>query len=48
MNPVYEQALPHLERSYELDPSNDDVRNALRTIYYKLGNAAKLEALDGK
>jgi hypothetical protein len=24
------------------------VRNALRTIYYKLGNAAKLEALDGK
>ena len=48
VNPVYEQALPHLERSYELDPSNDDVRNALRTIYYKLGNAAKLEALDGK
>ena len=48
VNPLYQQALPYLEKSYKLDPSNDDARNALRTIYYKLGDAKKLDALEGK
>ena len=46
VNPIYEQALPHLERAYQLDPTNDDVRNALRTIYYKQGNANRLNELE--
>ena len=46
VNPIYRQALPYLEKAYELDPGNDDARNALRNIYYKLGDAKKLDALD--
>ena len=48
VNPIYRQALPYLERAYELDPDNDDARNALRNIYYKLGDAKKLDAIDRK
>ncbi|MBQ7689933.1 MAG: hypothetical protein IJT30_01920 [Muribaculaceae bacterium] len=46
VNPIYRQALPYLERAYELDPANEDARAALRNIYYKLGDARKLDALD--
>lgn len=46
VNPIYRQALPYLEKAYEIDPENEDARNALRTIYYKLGDARKLDALD--
>ena len=47
MSQLYGQALPYLEKSFELDPANDDVRNALRNIYYHLGDATKLQALEG-
>ena len=46
VNPIYREALPYLERSYVINPYNDDVRNALRDIYYKLGEADKLQALE--
>ena len=46
VNPIYREALPYLERSFVINPNNDDVRNALRDIYYKLGEADKLQALE--
>ena len=46
--PLYREAMPYMERAHELDPNNDDVTNALRNIYYKLGEGRKLEALDRK
>ena len=48
VNPIYREALPYLEKAYELDPSNTDTLNALRNIYYKLGDGKRLEALEGK
>lgn len=45
-NPLYKQALPYFEKSYELDKSNEDVRNALRNIYYKLGEGKKLQQIE--
>lgn len=46
VNPIYREALPYLEKAYVLSPDNEDVRNALRDIYYKLGEADKLQALE--
>ena len=46
VNPIYRQALPYLEKAYELDPSNEDALGALRNIYYKLGDGRKLDALE--
>ena len=46
VNPIYREALPYLEKSFQLNPGNEDVRNALRDIYYKLGEADKLQALE--
>lgn len=45
-NPLYEQALPYLEKAYELDKENLDAKNALRNIYYQLGNEEKLNAIE--
>ena len=46
VNPIYREALPYLEKSFALNPDNEDVRNALRDIYYKLGEADKLQAIE--
>jgi len=46
VNPIYREALPYLEKSYSLNPHNPDVINALRDIYYKLGEAQKLQAIE--
>ena len=46
VNPIYREALPYLEKSYEINPHNPDVVNALRDIYYKLGEADKLQAIE--
>lgn len=48
VNPLYEQALPYLEKAYELDKNNIDAKNALRSIYYQLGNEAKLSAIESQ
>lgn len=48
VNPIYKKAQPYLEKAYRLDPDNEDARNALRTIYYKLGDAKRLDALEHK
>ena len=46
VNPVYREALPYLEKSYSINPDNQDLVNALRDIYYKLGEADKLQAIE--
>ena len=46
VNPMYREALPYLEKSYALNPHNPDLVNALRDIYYKLGEADKLQAIE--
>ena len=46
VNPIYREALPYFEKSYELNPDNPELINALRDIYYKLGEAEKLQAIE--
>ena len=46
VNPIYREALPFFEKSYALNPHNPDLVNALRNIYYKLGEAKKLQAIE--
>ena len=46
VNPIYREALPYLEKSYALNPDNEELVNALRDIYYKLGEADKLQAIE--
>ncbi len=48
VNPIYREALPYLEKSYEINPHNPDVVNALRDIYYKLGEADKLQDIESR
>ncbi len=45
LKPIYEQCVPYLEKAYELDKNNNDAKNALRNIYYQLGNTEKYEEL---
>ncbi|MFI3240366.1 MAG: tetratricopeptide repeat protein [Bacteroidales bacterium] len=46
LNPLYHQALPHLEKALELDEDNIDAKNALRNIYYFLNDEEKLNKLE--
>ena len=46
VNPMYREALPYLEKSYALNPDNVELVNALRDIYYKLGEADKLQSIE--
>ena len=46
VNPMYREALPYLEKSYAINPNNQDLINALRDIYYKLGEAQKLQEIE--
>ena len=46
VNPMYREALPYLEKSYAINPRNVELVNALRDIYYKLGEADKLQAIE--
>ena len=46
-DPLYRQAMPALEKSYQLDPSNNDCKRALINIYYQLNEEAKLKAIEG-
>ena len=46
VNPMYREALPYLEKSYAINPDNEELVNALRDIYYKLGEADKLQAIE--
>lgn len=48
VNPMYREALPYLEKSYALNPHNPELINALRDIYYKLGEADKLQAIESR
>ena len=42
---VLSKALPYSEKAYELEPSNDEYKRTLRSIYYRLGMNDKYEAL---
>ena len=46
-DPLYKKAMPALEKSYQLDPSNNDCKRALVNIYYQLNEEAKLKAIEG-
>jgi len=46
VNPIYREALPYIEKSFAINPHNPDVKNALRDIYYKLGEAEKLQQIE--
>lgn len=50
VKPLYEEALPHLEKAYKLAENDaefkNDVRHALQNIYYFMGDEAKLNALE--
>ncbi len=46
VNPIYREALPYLEKSFAINPDNEELVNALRDIYYKLGEADKLQAIE--
>ncbi len=46
VNPIYREALPYFEKSYAINPNNRELVNALRDIYYKLGEADKLQAIE--
>ena len=46
VNPIYREALPYLEKSFVINPNNEELRNALRDIYFKLGEADKLQNLE--
>lgn len=39
-------AKPYFEKAYEADPNNSAARDALKNIYYHLGDAEKLERLE--
>lgn len=47
-DPLYRQALPYLEKAYELDKENFEAKNALRSIYYQLDDEAKLNAIENQ
>lgn len=46
VQPLYREAMPYFERALQIEHDNEEVKNALRNIYYKLGEGKKLEALD--
>lgn len=46
LKPLYKEALPYMEKAWELDSTNSNARNLLRNIYYQLGDEDKLNALE--
>jgi len=46
VNPIYYQAMPYMEKSYAINPNNPELVNALRDIYYRLGEDKKLQAIE--
>lgn len=43
--PLYKEAMPYMEKAYELDSSDSQIKNILGNIYYQLGEDKKLESL---
>ena len=43
---LFKDALPYLERSYKYNPQNIAIIDALKSIYYHLNDAEKLDALE--
>lgn len=45
LDEMYKTALPYLERAYELDPENQEVKNVLMQLYSKVGMLDKYQEL---
>lgn len=43
---LYREAMPYMEKVYKLSPTNEDAKNALRTIYYRLREGKKLQQIE--
>lgn len=46
--PLYREALPYIEKAYELDNTDMSAKRVLSNLYYQLGDEAKLNALEGR
>lgn len=46
--PLFKEALPYMEKAYSLDSTNANAKNILRNLYYQLGEADKLKALEAE
>lgn len=44
--PLLKEALPYMERAYQLDDTNANAKRILSNIYYQLGDEEALQALD--
>ena len=42
---ILAKALPYCQKAYELEPTNDEYKRTLRTIYYRLNMMSEYEAL---
>lgn len=48
LDAMYKTALPYLERAYELDPENEEVKTVLMQLYSKVGMLDKYQELKDK
>lgn len=47
VNPLFKEAIPYLEKAYELDPDNTtDALRYLRNVYYNLGDDENLKRIE--
>lgn len=44
-NEIFKQALPFMEKAFELNPDDNTHRQSLKTLYYRLGENEKYDAL---
>lgn len=45
-NELIRKALPHLEKAYELNPTDEETKNVLRTVYIRFNDMDKLQLLE--
>ncbi len=44
-NEIFKQSLPYMEKAVELDPKDTDFKQALKMLYYRLGDNANYEKI---
>ena len=44
-NDIFKQSLPYMEKAVELDPKDTDFKQALKMLYYRLGDNANYEKI---
>ena len=45
IDPLYKEALPYMEKAYQLNPTDSQTKNLLSNVYYQLGMEAELESM---